>query len=99
MNLSLRTNGKSKAAEVADVLVPPLMRLIEHDNMLIRTYIHGIVYALSEVPSLRERFRAMGFHELLKHLKAASPEVLVKQIDYILSRLNKSTCLRSGFAH
>ncbi|KAI9190240.1 LisH domain-containing protein armc9 [Blastocladiella emersonii ATCC 22665] len=88
MNLVLRTAGRRKAAEVMHPLLRVMATLLEHPDPVVRSYVHGVVYAVIEVPELADAARAMGIPDLLRCLRGNAIDGLGQQMDRILERLD-----------
>ncbi|KAI8927019.1 hypothetical protein BC831DRAFT_454204 [Entophlyctis helioformis] len=88
MNLCLRTAGKRECSLDPSRTLSILNELIEHDNLQVKTYVNGTLYSVLSEPSIRARARAIGMEEQLRYLRQVSDEQLVKQIDFVIDRLN-----------
>ena len=49
---------------------------------------NGTLFSIFSEPPIREEARAIGMEDQLKYLKEASDEQLVRQIDFVLEKLN-----------
>ena len=88
MNLCLRTAGRKECIANPERTLHVLNELIEHDNVQVKTYVNGTLYSILSEPSLKEQARAIGLEEQLKYLLQVSDEQLVKQIEFVIERLN-----------
>eukprot|EP00842_Homolaphlyctis_polyrhiza_P002553 jgi/Hompol1/3299/HPOL_003191-RA len=88
MNLCLRTLGKQECSEHPQQTLKILNELIEHDNVQVKTYANGTLYSVLSEKAVRECARSIGMEEQLSYLRQVSDEQLVKQIDFVIERLN-----------
>jgi LisH domain-containing protein ARMC9 len=59
LNLSLRSEGKTKCEAKELRVLDVLNELLEHDLFQVRTHVHGILYAILSRRVLKERARSM----------------------------------------
>ncbi len=57
--------GKEKCEEPIDV-IPTLIALIDHHNLQVRTFIHGLLYSLMFRKKLREEALNFGLKKILE---------------------------------
>eukprot|EP00051_Salpingoeca_urceolata_P015823 m.207063 g.207063 ORF g.207063 m.207063 type:complete len:831 (-) comp18511_c0_seq4:168-2660(-) len=90
MNLCLRTAGKINCKANSSEKLGVLMDLLEHDNTQVRTYVHGTLYSLLSVPSIRDKAVGMGLEEVLEANMKVSDPALARQLEYILQQLHST---------
>ncbi|PRP80645.1 hypothetical protein PROFUN_10700 [Planoprotostelium fungivorum] len=86
MNLSLRNDGK-RQCEAQKNIVQVLGKLMRHDNTKIRTFVHGTLYSIFAVPSLKEVALRIKFDHILEREIEEGPEEFQTQIEHILNKL------------
>jgi len=74
MNLSLRTKGKDLCEQRGQQIINLLIKMIDHNNEQVRTYINGILYSMLSRDSMRKIARGMDLKETLTHLMDQSEE-------------------------
>lgn len=67
MNLSLRTRGKDKCEEQANIL-KVLSDMMEHENLQVRTHVNGTLYSILTRQKLKQQANALGMQEILQYL-------------------------------
>ncbi|KAJ8328414.1 LisH domain-containing protein armc9 [Batrachochytrium dendrobatidis] len=87
MNLCLRKLGKQQCAASPEQTLLVLNSLIEHDNIQVKTYVNGTIYSILSEPAVKDRALAIGMDEQLGYLREISEEQLVKQIDFVIMKL------------
>lgn len=89
MNLTLRSQGKKKCEELDTDILKVLNEHLEHENNQVRTYVNGTLYSVLESKKLRDEAKALGLDTALEYLLKNSEQNFQRQIEYVLSRLNK----------
>jgi hypothetical protein len=89
MNLTLRSQGKRKCEELCQDVLKVLNEHLENENNQVRTYVNGTLYSVLESKRLREEAKALELDKALQYLLKNSEQNFMRQIEYVLTRLNK----------
>ncbi|NXD48868.1 ARMC9 protein, partial [Corvus moneduloides] len=88
MNLCLRSAGKKICASIPNHMLRVLSSLLGHENLKIQSYVHGALYSILAIPSVREEAKEMGMEEILRCFIKERSEEMVRQIEYVIKQLN-----------
>ncbi|NWY12155.1 ARMC9 protein, partial [Aphelocoma coerulescens] len=88
MNLCLRSAGKKICASIPNHVLRVLSGLLGHENLKIQSYVHGALYSILAIPSVREEAKEMGMEEILRCFIKERSEEMVRQIEYVIKQLN-----------
>jgi hypothetical protein len=62
---------------------------LENENNQVRTYVNGTLYSVLESKKLREEAKALELDNALEYLLKNSEPNFMRQIEYVLTRLNR----------
>lgn len=88
MNLFLKQSGRQCAFVNAEKLLAGLCELMEHEDLLVRAYVHGVCYSFLEDSEIRDKARSIGLPELLECVREGAPQPILSQIEYTFCKLN-----------
>ena len=89
MNLSLRSEGRSKCVSSELDILGVLSQLMESDSTQVRTYVNGTLYSILVRTELKARAAEVGLADSLQELIKHSDETFARQISYILEQIEK----------
>ena len=89
MNLTLRSQGKRKCEEISQDILKVLNEHLEDENNQVRTYVNGTLYSVLESKKLRQEAKDCELDKALEYLLKNSEQNFMRQIEYVLSRLNR----------
>ncbi|NXA93261.1 ARMC9 protein, partial [Melanocharis versteri] len=88
MSLCLRSAGKKICASIPNHTLRVLSGLLGHENLKIQSYVHGALYSILAIPSVREEAKEMGMEEILRCFIKERNEEMVRQIEFVIKQLN-----------
>ena len=86
-NLCVRSRARFECSSSPRLILTVINRMVENDNLQVRTFLNGILFSLLSNTPLREYVRSMGMMEQLQYMKQLSDERAVKQLDHVLNKL------------
>jgi len=87
MNLCLRTKGRRYISEDSSRLLGMIEGLLEHEQLLVREYMNGILFSALNMKRVRDKALEMGLEESLKLLITVSQPEMKSQLQYCLDQL------------
>ena len=104
MNLCLRSQGRKKAADAgSEILLTIITELLVHDDIEVRPYANGILYATLQDKRVWDEAHEMKLGDMLQVFSddlpknsngedgASDPNEIRRQFDYIQKQLRKET--------
>ncbi|CAN7987607.1 unnamed protein product, partial [Ixodes pacificus] len=87
MNLCLQASGVERCFKMYGSLLEMVKRLLCHDNKEILPYVNGALYSLLANVDIRKAALALGLESSLEKAKEQCPPEILKQLEYVHSRL------------
>ncbi|CAN8016369.1 unnamed protein product, partial [Ixodes persulcatus] len=87
MNLCLQASGVERCFKMYGSLLEMVKRLLCHDNKEILPYLNGALYSLLANVDIRKAALALGLESSLEKAKEQCPPEILKQLEYVHSRL------------